>query len=482
MILSRPRQTRRLHARLEEPGPAIVLVEGARRAGKTTFLREALERLPLPDRHLLWYGASPLPDPDQRHLFRRTLETLLENAGAAAGGAWAGGTGGSGEAEWSDLLGALEAWIGHEREATVFVLDGWDRLTAAHRRIAEPLHVFWAEARRRDLPLHLVVASRPGPATDPFHDDGPLAPGVTDRIEVEPVDYREALEAAAPAAPGAREKLRFALVFGGRAPVLAALPRGASLKEALFEAVLETDAPLLRWGEELLEAQLQSPERYASVLGALSRGPAEWSEIRDAAPAFSSGAQIAPYLRRLEELGLATIHRSLDAGPRSRNRRYGVTDPFVAFWFRFILPHLGALERGEAEPVWNRAIRPHLDDHAARHFPQLCRRFLAAYGAQRWGVAAREVGGLWGSGYDLPVSGTLWSGAILYGTTAWEPSRADPRLMDEIARARGETRYGFGREARIRIAFTGCEAEPELLRLGARDPYVEVITPAELMG
>lgn len=474
-FVGRKRELRTIRERSGGPGPALTLVTGRRGAGKTALLRAALDDLP-PGVPVLWHAAPPLPDADQRALLAGKVASLLE-ARPAEPPVEAPGR----DAPWPAILGALDPWLYRTRSPVVLVLDGWERMVDARGRLPGIVADFWADVRRRGLPLHLIVASRPGPATETFRGDGALAEWVAGALHLGSLPFREVLGRWAADAPP-RDGMRLHAVFGGWPDVLARVPTGGSLARSLEEAVLGADAPLLRWGSDLLEREVQSPARYAALLRAVSRGEGEWGGIRDAVPDFTGGGQMAPYLRRLEELELLTVERSLDAPPRSRRRRYRVSDPFVAFWFRFVLPHLGELERGGASALWREKIRPTLDEHVGLLFPGLCREYLVRHGDEGLGAVAREAGGLWGAGYDLPVAATLRSGAVVYGAAHWSGAPPDEAVVDAIEEDLGRTRYGFGREARLRVVFTALDPAEGLLRRAARDDAVVVVGARDLVG
>lgn len=466
---------RELRDRTGGPGPSLTLLTGRRGSGKTALLRAAFDET-TSGTGVLWHGAPPLPDAGQRALLAGAVTSFLEGRPTDPPVEPP-----ELEAAWSEILEPLDAWLYRTRRASVLVLDGWERLVDAQSRLPGIMADFWAGVRRRGLPLHLVVASRPGAAADAFRSDGPLGEWAGPPIHLGPLPFRQAVAHLAPDAP-ARDRIRLHAVFGGWPEVLARVPAGRSLVRSLEEAVLGADAPLLRWGQELLEREVQSPARYAALLRAVSRGQREWGGIRDAVPDFTGGGQLAPYVQRLEELELVTVERSLDAPPRSRRRRYRVSDPFVAFWFRFVLPHLGVLERGGGSELWRERIRPRLDEHVGLQFPGLCREYLALHGDEALGAVAREAGGLWGPGYDLPVAATLRSGAVVYGAARWTGASPDEGVVEAIEEDLGRTRYGFGREARLRVVFTVPEPAEGLLRRAARDEAVVVVGAGDLVG
>jgi hypothetical protein len=98
------------------------------------------------------------------------------------------------------------------------------------------------------------------------------------------------------------------------------------------------------------------------------------------------------------------------------------------------------------------------------------------------GANAREGGSLWGPDYDIPIAGLLTSGAAYYGTCSWsyEDHAASP--VAGVEQGMRESRYGFGRERRVRLVFTGRDAPLPLRREVARNPDALLIDAAALLG
>jgi hypothetical protein len=95
---------------------------------------------------------------------------------------------------------------------------------------------------------------------------------------------------------------------------------------------------------------------------------------------------------------------------------------------------------------------------------------------------ARDCGSLWGAGYDIPVAGTLASGAAFYGVALWSRPPASARPLVRLDEQIRETRYGFGRERRLRILFTPQPASRALQRDVSRRDDAIIVGAAELAG
>ena len=187
-------------------------------------------------------------------------------------------------------------------------------------------------------------------------------------------------------------------------------------------------------------------------------------------------------MQRLEEMGVIDASRSLDASPNSRSRRYRIVDPFTAFWFRFVLPNRTDLDLGRSEAVWGDVVRPALDDHLSGVFGRVCREWMERYADEELPARAREVGGLWGRGYDLEVAGTLTNGAVFYGRTRWGENAPGHAAVEELDRQAEKTRYGFGRDEGYRLVFTDRPARDRLRRRHGGSDRVHVVGPRILVG
>jgi hypothetical protein len=421
----------------------------------------ALVARALVDRAHRSYVAAPVTDADHRAL-------LAERMDLRAGG------------DWPALLDELADRLEAQRDRTVIVLDGFENLLAARSRLPALLAAFWARVRGRALPLHLVLVGNDPHALGALTDeDSPLADLITLDLELGALAFRDVTDRLG--GWQARDRIAAWAALGGTPSVVRWLDPALGLVPNLRRIVLDADAPLLRWGTDMLRRVVQSPARYASILMALGHGRRDWGDIAAAVPDFGSSGQLAPYLGRLEELRLVETRRSLDAREGSRARRYHVTDPFLGFWFRFVLPNLTELERGQAADVWTRRIRPFLDDHVRLHFGDLARQYVARY-AERLPGPAREAGALWGPGYELDVAAILRFGAVCYGACSWEHSAIGEEALGPIERALRESRYGFGRESRLEVIFHAGGVGEELVRRAAREDQIRLVGLEDLLG
>lgn len=430
----------------------MLRITGIRGGGKSALARRGVSQHPS-----LVHRCAPLPDAAIR-------AALAERVGSAS-------------VEWAEILEQIAARADGSDRPFTLVLDDAHRLAQARSRWLAPLLSLLARRSSAGAaPMHVVLV---GPR-DGLPTEEQLAPHGSDPIDVEPLHAR----AAAPLLPGssAEDKLLAYGVFGGIPRVLVGLDRDLTLGTNVRHLVLSPDGALADAGAYWLERDVQTPARYHAALTALAPGETDWSSVHAGVPDLGRSGQVAPYLARLGELGLVTSRRSLDAEPGSRSTRYALADPFLAFWYRFV-PSVRYGGEAESESAsYGRAVRPSLDDHLRSVFPRLCRQHMRFDAVETLGANAREEGSLWGADYELPVAGLLRSGAAYYGACVWAPDRATESPLAHIERSMRETRYGFGRERRLRIVFTGRPPSPELRREIVRNRDAVLIDAAAMVG
>ncbi|MEM7413925.1 MAG: ATP-binding protein [Gemmatimonadota bacterium] len=450
--MGRSRELGALRGHFDRPTSTIIGVTGLPGVGKSALVRKALA-----DYRGVALRCAPLPSVLQREAFTRAV------VGSDAA-----------PLSWGELGARLGELRREGSGPFVVVLDDVERLHEARARVG-PL---FAEAVREPdgPPIHFVLVSRDAAAltSDRF-------PDAFDLIHVPPLTTRD----AARWLPGNQphHRLRAYGVFGGIPRVLEMLDQSVTVGTNVRRLLLSDGGALSETPLSWLERHVQTPTRYVAALSVLARGDADWGTLHEGVPDLSQSGQLAPYLKRLSELGMTTGRRSLDAPDRSRSRRYEILDPFVRFWFLHVLPWRLSESYGDSGPHYSNTVRPGIEAYMPTVLPGLARSHMRTGAIEVFGTTARETGSLWREDVDIPVAGTLANGAVFYGATAWRPTGEDAasvlhQLDDQIR----QTRYGFGRENRQRIVFTGRPVPTLLRREVARRHDALLVDARDLLG
>lgn len=459
----RSRELGALRAALDRTESTVVQITGLPGVGKSELLRRATE-----DYRSFTFHCPPLPDDAQRNAFGHAWLTRPEE--------FEEGFIVRSSGTWNDLLAGVIEEARQPGPPWVLVLDDADRLAQSRARIAAPLAEAMARLSESGSVLHVVLVSRDIDALS----FPPLDGFESVHLRIPPLTLR----AVAPWLPGKRphDRLRAYGVFGGTPRVLRSLDPTVTVGTNVRRLLLSDGGALAETPLLWLERAVQTPARYVSIMRTLAWGEREWAAIHADLPDLTRSGQVAPYLTRLESLGLIERRRSLDAAPKSRATRYRIVDPLVTFWFRFVLRWRLSSRTAPVGAHYADFVRPELHGHMESLLPSLARQHVSHAALETLGTSARECGSLWNADSDISVAGTLTNGAAFYGTTSWHAPEKSGSPLAQLDAQISATRYGFGREGRHRLIVTGQPTPSWLRRDIARRHDAHLIDAEVLLG
>ncbi len=441
------------------PRPSLIVLFGRRRVGKSTLILESLKT-----RAFAYYQASRITDSDNLTLLKLSLETAF-------------GT--------SPLLQSLQDWNGVfaylELLSTTIpnltlVLDEFPYLCETNPSLPSLIQTAWDRITRSGAHLSLVLCgSSIGFMEDLLSERNPLRGRQSQTLDLQPLGYRE-IAAWVPNWK-AEQQIMLAGILGGMPYYLSFIDPTHNLEHNLKAIILERGAALFNEPEHLLQAELQSPNRYASILHAVAKGCHDWGEILGRVKDFKDGAQLAPYIKKLETLRLLEIKKSFDAKPKDRNQRYYLSDPFLRFWYHFVLPNRSALEAGHHEAVFQHAIQPFFDDFMGLAFEEICRQYTRLHLQEILGLPSQAVGQIWASDHDLDVAGILLDGRFLYGECKWWKDLVGENVLNRLE----ETSSQHRTEPPIKLLFSKSGFTKALEQRAKTDPNVLLISLPKLL-
>lgn len=476
-MIPRPALVQALQHFLDTPAPAVALLSGPPRCGKSHLVRSVLG-----GRRTVWVRGDRLPAPLMAAELEVALRDQFGTELAAVGGDDLGSAPPS--TPWGRAFALLHA-LSRLPHPPVLVLDAADPLLE-DRRFLRELEGLGAELRAHARRLHILAVVRDPSLPAPLGLPAPGGEGAAlglDAVHIS-VPFLGLREAAA-RVPGwdPEEVVTLFALVGGVPDFWARVDPGVRPATNLSRLLLAADAPLRWLPDALVPGGALNSERALALVRALARGARSWGELRGDAAVFRSSSELGPYVKGLLEAGMVEASVSLDAGPRSRNRRYALTHPLLAFWYGSVHPRLAEIEGG-APPhrVLAERLAPELQGLLARRLPGIVRRYLLEQGHERLPGRAREAGAAWGPGYDLDVAGTLVSGAAVYGKVIWGGAPPESDALDALGAEIRATRYGFGREARLRLLILREEPPHEIARRAAKLPEAFLLGPRDLVG
>jgi AAA+ ATPase superfamily predicted ATPase len=366
-LVDRVDEQRELHALLARGRPALALLTGRRRVGKTfllanswpaeqLFLFTAARTTPELNRQQLlhdlaaWSGEAI--DPTDFPSWRTVFRLLVEVAAARA--------------------------AGEAPQPTVMVLDEFQYLgdtDAGVAAVASELNAVWEgrELRRAangQLPLLIVLAGSAVTTMETLAGGGAPLYGRFDwQHTLQPFTYAYAAELASFSTP--RDHALVYGIFGGTPRYLASIDRTKSLVSNVTDLLLSPRGEVRLLVETALDQEegLRDASKYRAILRAVADGRTERNTIAQRA-GLNNDQGLRDKLSTLIELGYLQERQNVDA-KSNEAARYGIADAAFRFYYRFVAPNASLLERYQAAKVWESSIAPHLDAYMGHELERI---------------------------------------------------------------------------------------------------------------
>ena len=412
---NRDDETRRLNRFLASGKAGLVVIYGRRRCGKSTLLQRALS-----DRHI-YFQADKREVPLQLESLAAALARRLPDFDKVK------------YRTWDELLASLYARADRLMHVCI---DEFPYLVQADPALPSVLQRYvdrpdgrigWFLCGSSQRMMHGLAMDR----------KAPLYGRAREIIKLEPLSAGWLMPALA---LGAADAVKAYATWGGVPRYWELASEYANQEEALTDLVLEPRGVLHEEPSRLLLDDLRSAVQPYSILSLIGTGCNRPSEIaaRMAKPLTS----LARPLSHLCELGYVRRDVPFGESPKKTRRAlYRLNDPFLRFFFRFVLPHESSLAQGIAREAVNhwQQERRHL---IAACWEDLCR--AAVPWIKAWDTSCGVASAWWQGGAKqaevdiVAVSSDRKS--LLLGECKWSDrkKRFDLNARDDQLRRKAE--------------------------------------------
>ncbi len=458
-FVDRERELGRLRE-LRERAPALVVLRGRRRVGKSFLLRVAL-----PGDRVVSLQAEQKPRPLQLEAFARECSRLLPGAPPLA------------FADWGEALSFVERQA-REAGPLVVILDEFQYLAASDPALESTAQLHWDRWDRDGVPVMLVLSGSAISFMAGLLGGSRPTFGRSDyRPLLLPLGYRDTAAFAARGASPIELIERFA-VLGGT-PQYQRWAGAKPLDTVIAETILPPDAPLYSDPEHLIreEGDIREPGPYFGALEAIAGGYTGTSAI---AARLAISQQLASnFLSRLEELAYVARVEPLEPGGKGAARAYWkISDPYFRFWFRYVFPNRSRLARGRIKEVASE-IRRDRPSFVGPVFEDCCREWIGRY--SELGESARDVGSWWSRKHDVEIDVVTIEkkGYGVLGSCKWWTKQVGANVLDELYEARALLGPKAAQTTLVLFSRSGFT---DALHERAENEGVVLVGPAELFG
>ena len=165
-----------------------------------------------------------------------------------------------------------------------------------------------------------------------------------------------------------------------------------SLSDALWHNILSINGTFYEEPIKLFQDDVKDIVKTSTIMSYIGSGANRLSEI--AARCNEPATNLSRPLKKLIDLGF--LEKDVPFGIDEKNAKkslYKIADPFMAFYYQFVVPNRSFIELGRRLPI-EQALAAHFPEYVSMHWEKLCRD--AVTGNMVNGIVYGKVKRWWG--------------------------------------------------------------------------------------
>lgn len=247
--------------------------------------------------------------------------------------------------------------------------------------------------------INLVVSgSHIGMMRDMLREGNALYGRFGTVIQLKELSYR--LAAAFYPSKDAYEKIGFHGVFGGSPFVLEQLRDSESLRDNIIRTILNESNPVYMYASHFLMSDYSRSVNSERIFATLGNGKKKYSELENLLDAKKTG-NLSKQLRSLLELDILSKNTPINRLGDAKKVKYEINDNLMRFYFTYVYKNQSALQMLGAEVFYDQYIAPTLTEYISRRFEELCRDYFSLLARQGKLPGIRHIGSFY---YDDPAT------------------------------------------------------------------------------
>ena len=362
MFIGRKQELQFLEDKYNSRGGQLIVLYGRRRVGKTETLREFCK-----GKKHIFYSCREVSDRLQLRSFSEKL--LKENIPAASYI--------KEFADWETTLkSVLDLPYGDEKK--LLIIDEFPYMCRGNESIPSVLQNLWDELfKDENVMIVLCGSAMSFIEKELLAEKNPLYGRATGIYKMEAMGFYDAAQFFPDYSD--RDKIIAYSILGGIPHYLRQFDADLTLEENIKRNILTKGCVLYSEVEFLLRQELRETPLYNSIIEAVALGNTKLNDI-SVKSLVEDTSKTSVYLKNLIELEIIKREFSVDDGMKERantNRGlYRLTDNFFRFWYAFVFTNYSELESGDADGVFEYAIKPNLYEFASFAFEDVCHEYI----------------------------------------------------------------------------------------------------------
>ncbi len=415
IFVDRVEETSRLEGALAGEKPALVAVYGRRRLGKSTLIKRVLSD------NDVYFLADRSEGQHQRALLAKVVAPIFPDFDKLT------------YPDWESILRAINYRA--EKRFTL-CLDEFPYLVEQSPDLPSVLQKLVDD---KQLKYNLVLCgSSQNMMYGLFLDStAPLYGRADEIMRLAPIRLPYIQEALSLSPINAIDEYS---VWGGVPRYWELREKRDSLEDALWHNVLSVNGALYEEPAKLFQDDVKDIVKISTIMSYIGTGANRLSEI--AARCNEPATNLSRPLKKLVDLGF--IEKDIPFGSDEKNAKkslYKIADPFMAFYYQFVVPNRSFIELGRRLPI-EQALSAHFSEYVSAQWEKLCRNAVTGnivngvvYGKARrwWGAVLDENKKPEQVEFDV-IAESLDKKTLLVGECKWTAQENGARLTSELLR------------------------------------------------
>lgn len=412
---------------------------GRRRVGKTSLLTHWLQKSQV--QNSLYWVAQPTSAADQLRQFSQAIYRF-SNPDSAPLERFS-------YESWDQALEQVAVLA--ENEKFTLIIDEFTYLLGRTPELAGVFQNGWDHLLKSKNILLILCGSHLGMMKKHvLAYQSPLYGRASGQIHLQPLPFADTADYF----PNydAAERVVIYAIFGGVPAYWERINQAKSISENIRQELLTPNNLMQSEPRLLLQDFVREPDNYIGVFNAIAHGYRTQKEIGT----FTGLQQghISSYIALLENAGFIERRIPATSGPRSRQSRYHISDPYLRFYHRFLANRQSQLAMNVSDPALAE-IQRHLIDFIGTHtWEEIGREWVLKAGAQgTLPFLPNHVGSYWDKQAQVDIVGiNQMEKTLILGECKWSPKMMGADVLDTLMQ---KTEAVVPKDGKWRVFYVG---------------------------
>lgn len=410
MFVNRIKEIKRIKTALQQGRSVLLVVYGRRRCGKSTLLKKVLSE------NDIYFAADLREKSLQIEAFAKRIDEIVSGFSKLK------------YPDWDSLFHNLKNIL---NQRITICIDEFPYLVKNSPELPSLLQNIIDNNINDKYNLILCGSSQQMMQNMTLNSSSPLYGRCNEILNIKPMTlgwYNEYFRT------NAIETIEGYGVYGGVPRYWELQKSHQSLADSIQYNLLDTDGILFKEPEMLFYDEMRTSVMAFSILTLIGLGCNRLSEI--AGRLDKPATQLNRPINLLIDLGYVRRETPFNTSPKSTKKSlYKISDPFMSFYFSFVVPNKSRLEFGLKEQVWQE-INGKFNQYISEIWEDLCRN--AVPGLKIEGKTFSPAQRWWGTGIDKKpmeidvVAESTDKSTFLFGEAKWIDNISSERITNEL--------------------------------------------------